>query len=316
MASTANASQLIDRNAKNLTLQLNAKGEALLTYSAKGRTRHVLAWGAINAHDPDATTQQVKLTLDYTGGYGKYFKNDATAQALAKQFRSGASLSPTELGRLRELQTRADTYWKTAFHGGCGHYDGPPLAWLKLACKAPDGTYWAVQEWQRELPDYGVSPSAAQAVWEVRLSHWTGELPELQVQTDWSWHRFDHLFGTFTYLGKPVYGFHAKSSGDPLDSYGRNVYIDTLDSAYGAGWHRENSALTHKGTGVFCYSFNDHIGGHPAGDGSRYRITVIGPGVTPDVEWEGAAPGAFDAAKEQRANDAISALGDSVCHPN
>jgi hypothetical protein len=171
IAGTAHASQLVDRNAKNLTLQLNARGEALLSYTAHGRTRHVLAWGAVNAHDPDAATQQVKLSLDYTGGYGKYFKQDPVAQALARRYRSGASLSPAELGRLRELQGKADTYWKTGFHGGCGHYDGPPLAWLKIACKAPDGTYWAIQEWQRELPDYGVPATSAQTVWEVRLSH-------------------------------------------------------------------------------------------------------------------------------------------------
>ena len=73
--------------------------------------------------------------------------------------------------------------------------------------------------------------------------------------------------------------------------------------------------LTHTGTGVFCYSINPH-GSHPAGKGSRYRVTVIGPGVTPDVTWEGAAPGPYSTAEDGRANAAIAALHDALCRPN
>ena len=55
----------------------------------------------------------------------------------------------------------------------------------------------------------------------------------LTVHTDWSWHRWDHLYGTLTYLGLPAFGFLATSVGNPLDGFGRNVYVDTYDSAYG-----------------------------------------------------------------------------------
>jgi len=41
----------------------------------------------------------------------------------------------------------------------------------------------------------------------------------------------------------------------PLDSYGRNVFVDTFGSAYGPGWKRENSFLTHGPGGAFCYGF-------------------------------------------------------------
>ena len=34
----------------------------------------------------------------------------------------------------------------------------------------------------------------------------------------------------------------------------------------------------------------------------QYRATVIGPGVTPDVMWEGGAPGPFNRARERQAN--------------
>ena len=279
-ASTASASQLIDRNAHGVRLQVDSKGEALITYTAAGKADRVLAWGAVNAIAPTRARAQVAFKLDYAGGWGKYHTD----------------------------------YWKT-FAGSCGAYDGPPLAWKVTACKAPDGSYWALQAWQRMLPNYGVAPTASQSVWELRLSHWTGDLPVLSIATDWSWHQWDHLYGTFSYDGSPVYGFKSKSSGEPLDSFGRNVYVDTLDSVYGAGWKRENSFLTHTGTGAFCYSVNPH-GSHPAGKGTKYRATVEGPGVTPDVMWEGDAPGAYSKQADSVANDAIKALADPKCKPN
>ena len=311
-------SQLVDRNPHGLTLQLNNKGEALLTYSTASRgLRHVLAWGAVNAVAPRAGAQQVEFHLDYQGGYGKYFKQDKAAQSLAQKYRQhGASGSAgLEVARqLRSARQAASNYWQ-GFHGGCGHYDGPKLEFATITCKAPDGSYWAVQEWQRELPDYGIHAKPTQSVYELRLSHWTRALPVLTVHTDWAWHQWDHLWGTYTYLGQPVFGFHATSVGNPLDRFGRNVYIDTFDSAYGSGWHRENSALTHSKTGAFCYSINTHVG-HPAGTGSRYRVTVIGPGVTPDVSWEGPSPGPYNEAGDEAANEQIDALGDSACHGN
>lgn len=279
-AATANASTLIDRNAHGVKLAVNAKGEALITYTAGGKAKHVLAWGAVNAVAPTRSGKQVDFKLDYAGGWGKY---------------------------------RAD-YWKT-FKGTCGSYDGPALAWKVLACKAPDGSYWALQAWQRMLPNYGLAPTPAQAVWELRLSHWTGDLPVLQIQTDWAWRQWDHLFGTFTYGDTPVYGFKATPGGNPLDTFGRNIYVDTFNSSYGPGWKRENSFLTHTNTGVFCYSFNPH-GARPAGKGTQYRATVEGPGVTPDVMWQGASPGTYDRAADLVANDAISALGDKQCRAN
>jgi len=35
---------------------------------------------------------------------------------------------------------------------------------------------------------------------------------------------------------------------------------------------------------------------------------VVGPGVTPDVMWEGTAPGAYDAAADAEANAAQRAV--------
>ena len=315
----AGASQVISTSSvTGLTLGVNAKGEALLTYKQSGRVVHVLAWGAVNAIPPTRTGTQVAFKLDYSGGFDKYYTQDPEVQKLRVEF-SKIRYTPGYLAnpvtkKLHDASVAASTYWQT---GGfsCGKYDGPALAWLVTACKAPDGSYWAVQSWQRLLPDYGVTPTSTQAAWEVHLAHWTGSLPVLQIQTDWAWHQWDHLYGSFTYDGHPVYGFKATSVGAPLDTFGRNLYVDTFDSKYGSGWVRENSFLTHTNTGVFCYSFNPH-GAHPAGNGTKYRATIEGPGVTPDVMWEGTPPGAYDKAADETANQQIAALGDSQCKPN
>lgn len=280
LASTAGASQLIDRNASHVRLSIDTKGEALLTYTAGGKLHHVLAWGAVNAIAPTHARPQVAFKLDYAGGWGKYHKN----------------------------------YWQT-FKGSCGAYDGPPLAWEVVACKAPDGSYWAVQSWQRGLPDYGVTPTAAESAWELRLSHWTGSLPTLTIHMGWAWAQWDRLFGSYTYAGSPVFGFHASSVGNPLDSFGRNVYVDTFDSAYGKGWRRENSFLTHTNLGTFCYSFNPH-GAHPSGKGTKYRATVEGPGVAPDVMWQGTPLGAFAKTAAATPDAEVAALHDPKCRPN
>ncbi len=320
LVTSAGASQVISTSTvSGLTLQLNDKGEALLTYTSAGETVHVLAWGAENAIATEPGHKQVAFQLDYSGGYQKYFKDSPVARGLAKQFqmikgKPGYLINPITT-RLQKMQKAADNYWKTAFHGGCAPYTGPALAWAVASCTAPDGSYWAVQEWQRKLPDYGLPASGNDAAFEVHLSHWTGALPVLTVATDWSWHKWNHLYGTFTYDGEPVFGLASTAAGQPLDSFGRNLYLDTFDSVYGSGWRRENSFLTHKGDGVFCYSVNPH-GARPAGTGREYRATIMGPGVTPDVMWTGPAPGVYDKATDAERNLAIAGLHDSLCRPN
>jgi hypothetical protein len=264
----ASASQLIDRDASQVRLQVNASGQALLTYVADGRLRHVLAWGAMNAQAPSTTRAQVRFKLDYSGGWGTY----------------------------RRL------VWH-AFTNVCRPYRGPSLAWLVTACTAPDGSNWAVQAFPQALPDLGFTPwtQPQRATW-LELSHWKGPLPQLRVWDDWAYDgRFEQLFGRLTYQGQPVYGYTSTRYGAPTDSYGTLLYLDTYNSTYGTGWHRENSFLTHRPSGAFCYGFYPfdpmHGGyqyppGYPGGLrgpglGSRYRITAQGPGVTPDVEWQG-----------------------------
>ena len=124
LAAPASASQLVNRDVRNIQLAVNSKGEALVTYrTVRGQTQHVLAWGAINARQPNRAVSQQRFKLDYAGGWRKYHK----------------------------------LYWKT-FRNSCGAYDGPALAWMVTGCKAPDGSYWALQKWQVQLPDLGFTP--------------------------------------------------------------------------------------------------------------------------------------------------------------
>ena len=294
-ASTAGASQVISTSSvAGLTLQLNNKGEALLTYRSSGKLVHVLAWGAENAAPTTAGGKPTAFHLDYSGGYAKYFQHNFQAQELAADYHKikgtpGYLTSPV-IKKLKAAQEYADNYWQTFTNAGCEPYDGPKLAWAVAECKALRrqllGRAGVAAEASRTTASRA---PACDNAWEVHLSHWTGPLPVLTVYTDWAWHKWNHLYGTFTYDGQPVFGLSSTSSGQPLDSFGRNVYLDTFNSAYGTGWMRENSFLTHKGDGVFCYSVNPHPG-HPAGTGTQYRATIMGPGVTPDVMWEGLAP--------------------------
>jgi hypothetical protein len=283
---SADASQLITRDATRARLAVDTNGQALITYRQRGSTRHVLAWGAINAAPPARATRQVEFKLDYSGGWG----------------------------------TQRRHVWK-GFVNSCRRYDGPPLQWLVAACKAPDGTYWALQRWQRSLRNVGLAPrTAIQRSWDLRLSHWSGDPPKLWISMDWAYpQRYHHLFGSFAYAGSGVYGFRSTSAGDPLDPFGRNLYVDTYNSAYGPGWRRENSFLTHRPGGTFCYGFypNQNGMGRPSGMGTRYRATIIGPGVTPDAYWEAAAPGPFDPELDRQAHELQRSLfaNDSVCKP-
>jgi hypothetical protein len=294
LASPALASEsLTDFNAGFRSFSVNKKGEALVTYKrSNGQVRHVLAWGAVNANAPvDPAIRQIRFRFDYAGGWGKY---------------------------------RNAKYWKT-FKNACAPYDGPALPYVVAACKAPDGSYWALQSWQRSLPLLGFDAwKPSQTQYELHVSHWTGELPKLEVYTHWTYGgEWQGLFGRLTYLGNPVHGFGSTGDGNPRDRYGRNVYIDTFNSAYGAGWRRESGILAHKPSGTFCHSFvpQKPFPGYPsqtmrpAAPGERYRITVMGPGVTPVVQWEGVGLTAADRASAASITAIFDQLmaGDARC---
>ena len=269
---SASASELIDRDARNVGLGVDANGQALVTYAARGTVHHVLAWGAVDARQPSRSVAQVSFRKDYSG--------------------------------------RA---W-TSFRDACRAYDGPFIVYKVAACAAPDGSYWALQAWRRTLPNFGRPATGRLGKTELRLSHWSGAIAVLDVWTDWVYGgRYHHLFGRLTYDGKPVHGFGANRLGTPTDSYGRNVYVDTFNSRYGKGWRRENGFLAHNPTGIFCYGFYPFTKRGP-GNGEKYRLSAIGPGVTPDVsavvpglhDYDGNNPA--DVSYERQQNDLLDSI--------
>ena len=168
------------------------------------------------------------------------------------------------------------------FSNNCRPYTGPPLALMVAACDAPDGSHWALQQWQRLWQNYGGDSAAA----ELYISHWRDDVGTLSIQTDYSYRgRFQHLWGRFVYHGKAVFGMHHTLQGVPTDGQGRNIYVDYLT---GPVWRRVNSFLTHPPAAGFCYTFANHPAASPAwngvGTGVAYRATAIGPGVSPLVQ--------------------------------
>ena len=290
-AGTAAGSQPVgDRNVRNPTLQVNATGEALISYVREnGQPRHVLAWGAINARWPNATIPPTRFRFDHAGGWGKYGRQ----------------------------------VWRS-FRNACRPYDGPPLAWVVAACKSPDGSYWALQSWQRVQPMRGFPAfQPAHMKWELHVSHWRGPLAELDVSPNWTYDgRWQGVFGRLRYLGKPVHGWRTPSPSRRA-AYARYVYIDTFNSVWGRGWKRAAAKVTHNPNGGFCFSFvpDRPPPGYPdrsiraPGNGDRHRVSAMGPGVTPVIQWEGDALGPYNRGQDSRFNAIFDSYlaGDRAC---
>jgi len=275
------------------SLQVNDRGEALVTYrTSRGVLRNVYVWGAINANRTDPSKPQQRFRYDYSGGWN----------------RSGR-------------QT-----WRE-FGNRCAPYDGPALVWLVAACKAPDGSYWALQRWQRMLPMRGIEPfRPEQAAFELHISHWTGELPLLEISQNWTYGgSWQGLFGQLTYRGDPVFGYRTPSA-TKRDPSARFFYVDTFNSVFGAGWKHDAGKVAHRRNGAFCYSFVPQMTppGYPTrvvrppGNGERHRVTAMGPGVTPVIQWEGPALGPYDPPEDRQFNalfDRVVGPDDRVCIP-
>jgi hypothetical protein len=284
-AGTAMASEMVTFGMHNPGMIVNRHGVARVSYTtSSGLRRHVLVWGAVNAITPKQGAKQVHFKFDYSGGSGSF----------------------------------GNGYWKR-MHNYCRKYTGPKLADLVQACDAPDGSHWAIQSWRRELRDGGWKGTARQHAPELHVSHWTGKMAQLFADTSWLQNgKFDRVFGYLHYDTKGVYGFSSTSVGAPTDSFGRNMYIDTHNPALGKGWFRFNSGLTHRSAGNFCLGLYKLYGRTHTARGDAYRLTAMGPGVTPIVSWHHKAPGKYSAKAEKKKQaelDSFTPAGDS-CRSN
>src|SRR3954447_11858542 len=177
-APSARASEMFpDVNLTNMQLAVNAKGEAVVTYTRPNHTTlHVLVWGAVDSNEPSPDVPQVRFKYDYAGGWGKY---------------------------------HSAKYWKT-FKNACKAYTGPELIYAVpgAACDAPDGSHWALQSWQRGLPLLAFDPGIPKkTTFETHISHWTTPLTTLDVSQNWTYNGSAiGLFGRYEWGGHPVFG--------------------------------------------------------------------------------------------------------------
>lgn len=201
----------------------------------------------------------------------------------------------------------------------CKVQEGPwSRTWLvqQVAKRAPDfggelganGLTLYVSSWTGDAADTG-RPSWAHAYAPATIPSF--DLPPLGAQTFTGvpqllgfmrWSKFsprgyqgylkgEHyplIFGSFTYSGYGVYG-PGDRYGAPTTAFGRNVYIDTYNSDYSiyTGWRRIMGVLTQPPNGTFCYELSEKggSGGKSGISASRmYRLTAIGPGLTPVVQ--------------------------------
>jgi hypothetical protein len=152
-----------------------------------------------------------------------------------------------------------------------------PLAVVQIAL--PNGTQVALQKLQR-LGNHGSLGPV-----ELRYSRWRGEATRLSLTGEWTADgRRMRICGTATYHGTPFYGLKHTIKGNPLDAYGRNVYIDTLRSS---GWYRIFGVLTRPRGFALMVSKPEWIG-------TAYRAVVPGPNLAgdlaPDATAETVAP--------------------------
>ena len=298
----AGASQLIDRNAVRASRSASTRRARRSSPTAPpaGRARARVGRGQRRRARPTARPDWAQARLRRR--LGQVLRGRPGCRRCRRNT-SGSSARPAYLTSptVKQLSAKsafARNYATTSFGGSCPHYDGPALAWIVTACKAPDGSYWAVQTLAARAAELRPrrrtrrSPSGSSTSRTGRR-----DLPVLTIH--------DRL--VVAPVGSPLRHVHLPTAaglrlrarpptGQPLDAFGRNLYVDTLDSAYGTGWKRENSFLTHKGDGRLL------LQRQPARRAPR-RATArstarrsIGPGVTPDVMWEGAPPGAYDKA--------------------
>ena len=203
--------------------------------------RHVLAWGAVNAIAPTPSRKQVAFELDYAGGWGKYHRD----------------------------------YWKT-FGGSCGAYDGP-AARLEGGCLqgarrlvlgaagVAAGAAELRRRAERAARAHGSSGSrTGPARCPCSRSTWTGR----GTSSTTSSARSRTAAPASTASARP-------RAAHPLDTFGRNIYVDTFDSALRRGLEaREQLPHAHRHRGVLLQLQPARL----ASRGQRRRVPRDGRG--------------------------------------
>jgi hypothetical protein len=161
--------------------------------------------------------------------------------------------------------------WHRRVHGraAAAHRQGIDVPDGIAEVSLPNGLHFALQRVRR----------TGQFGWrgplELRFSRWRGASTRLSLRAEWVDHgRMPRVCGTATYHGRPFYGTASSLLGNPLDAYGRNVYLDVRHP--GAGWYRIMGVLTHPDG--FALLIRE-----PLWRGASYRGYVPGPNVGGDL---------------------------------
>jgi hypothetical protein len=136
----------------------------LVTYDAAGRLVSIQAYSSFfrtaTGLGPGSSLAQVRGLRGFRSDYCElgFWNGSPRTKPRAADARQGADrVQGRHSGGFESLkQTR---YFQT-IKSVCRPYDGPKLAWYVpgSGCKAPDGSYWALQSWQRMLPNLGFKP--------------------------------------------------------------------------------------------------------------------------------------------------------------
>ena len=158
------------------------------------------------------------------------------------------------------------------FSNSCKPYTGAALPFMIAACDAPDGSHWALQQWQRLWRELRRR--------QGRRTSSTSRTGAATSATSRSRPTTATTASTST-CGARSRSTASRSSalkwtlqGVPLDKQGRNVYVDYLT---GPTWHRVNSFLTHPPTAGFCYTFANHPAARRRPGTARARATPTAP---------------------------------------
>ena len=279
------------RRERTSRCEVNGRGEALVSYTRRdGARRHVLVWGAVNALPPSRERPQVRFRYDYTGGWRKYrrqvwrtFANRCRPLRRARAPARGRGVQGT--GRLvLGVAALAALPARCAASTRSSPVTAPPRCTSRTGrgrCRCSR----CLRTGPTAAATRGCSAGSATAAYPC-----TGSDADTQPL-------------------RPVCALRVH----------RHVRVD-LRARLGAR-RREGDAPAN---GAFCFSFvpQDPPPGYPAdtprapGNGTRHRVTIMGPGVTPVVRWEGAGLGRYDAARDAGFNalfDRLVGADDQAC---
>ncbi len=208
-------------------------------------------------------------------------------------------------------------YWRT-FKNVCRPYDRAGARPTRVAaCTAPDGTHWALQSLAAACSRFSASTPSSPPTWPGSCTSRTGRSRSpcsRSHRTGRMAARSQGLFGRLLYDGKPVHGFSdADAQSETTHTRATSTSTRSTRPTARAG-NATARRLTHVGQRRLLLQLRTALRAasrairasraFPA-RGERHRVTVMGPGVTPDVQWEGAALGSYDRAGRRRVQLAL-----------